>query len=133
MLIHSAHAQDAITAAATKPNMITQLLPFIPIVVIFYFLMIRPQQKKAKQHLQLLQSLKKGDQVVTTSGIIATIIKNNEAEPFLIAEIAENTRIKLKREAIVEVMSQSAAVVADATPAVSTPKKTAKKKVANKA
>ncbi len=70
-LLHAFFAQTAEGQAA--PNPIAQFLPFILIALVFYFVFFRPQQKQAKQHTALVSSLKKGDEVVTQSGIVGTI------------------------------------------------------------
>ncbi|PIS11151.1 MAG: preprotein translocase subunit YajC [Bdellovibrio sp. CG10_big_fil_rev_8_21_14_0_10_47_8] len=73
-------------------------LPFIFIFVIFYFLIIRPQSKKLKLHEGFLQSLKRGDQVVTSSGILGTI--DSLAENFVTVEIADGVKVKMLRKQI---------------------------------
>ena len=75
---------------------IGQFIPLILIFVIFYFFLIRPQQKKAKEHKIMVEGLKRGDKVVTTGGIIGTvdrIIDNEKIE----VEIAENIKVEVLR------------------------------------
>ena len=75
---------------------IGQFIPLILIFVIFYFFLIRPQQKKAKEHKIMVEGLKRGDKVVTTGGIIGTvdrIIDNEKIE----VEIAENIKVEILR------------------------------------
>jgi len=67
----------------------------VAMFAIFYFLLIRPQQKRAKQHQELLKSLKKGDRVVTNGGILGTV--TGATEKYLTVEIAERTRIRVMR------------------------------------
>lgn len=74
------------------------LIPFLLIFVIFYFLLIRPQQQKQKQQQTLLDAIKKGDKVVTTSGIWGTI--TNLGKDTVTLQIADNTKIKMQRENI---------------------------------
>ncbi|HBH81281.1 MAG TPA: preprotein translocase subunit YajC [Nitrospira sp.] len=74
------------------------LIPFLLIFVIFYFLLIRPQQQKQKQQQALLDAVKKGDKVVTTSGIWGTI--TNLGKDTVTLQIADNTKIKMQRENI---------------------------------
>ena len=69
-------------------------LPLILIFVVFYFLLIRPQQRKVKQHKEMLSSLKRGDKIVTSGGIIGTINKVADNRE-LILEVAENVEIKI--------------------------------------
>ena len=75
---------------------IAQFIPLILIFVIFYFLLIRPQQKKVKEHKLMVQNLKRGDKVITSGGIVATVervMENDRAE----IEIAENVKVEIVR------------------------------------
>src|SRR5512147_2496224 len=74
------------------------LLPFVLIFVIFYFLLILPQQKRQKQQKAMLDNLKKGDKVVTASGIWGTV--TNLGKETVTLQIADNTKIKMQREFI---------------------------------
>lgn len=102
--INQAHAEEAVAAAA-KANAWTQFLPLVAILLIFYFLLIRPQQKRAKEHQNMLKMVKKGDKIVTSGGIVAIIVKNIENEPFVLVEISEGVKVKIKRDTIAEVLS----------------------------
>ena len=82
---------------------IMQFAPFILIFVIFWFLIIRPQQKKAKAHRELLQNLKKGDEVKTDSGIHGSIIRL--ADDSVTLEIAHKVQIRIDRVRIAERMT----------------------------
>ena len=73
-------------------------LPFIIIFVLFYFMLIRPQMKQAKEHRSMLDSLKKGDEVVLSSGIIAKI--NSLSDQFAIVDIAKSVEIKIQKPTI---------------------------------
>ncbi len=79
-------------------NPIMQFLPMILIIVVFYFFMIRPQMKKAKDHKKFLEELKKGDKVVTSAGIHGKIADMNETT-FLI-EVEGGTKIRFDKSAI---------------------------------
>ena len=80
-------------------------LPIILIFVVFYFLLIRPQQKKAKDHRQMISDLRRGDRVVTNGGLIGTIVRvPNESE--LILEIAEDVKVRVMRGMIAESRSK---------------------------
>lgn len=92
-----AWAADATAAAGPLAN-IAQFVPLVLIFVVFYFLLIRPQQKKAKEHQVYLTNLKKGDKVVTGGGIHGQIVGLTETVVTL--EIAENVRVKFNRGAI---------------------------------
>ena len=75
---------------------IGQFIPLILIFIIFYFFLIRPQQKKVKEHKLMVQNLKRGDKVITSGGIIATVervMENDRAE----IEIAENVKVEIVR------------------------------------
>lgn len=85
-------------APAGGPAAFGQFLPLILIFVIFYFLLIRPQQKKAKDHRNFLANLKKGDKVVTGGGLLGTITGLTDSVATL--EIADNVRVKVSRGSI---------------------------------
>lgn len=74
------------------------MAPLIILFVIFYFLLIRPQQKRAKEHKEMLSKVAKGDNVITTGGIHGRVTSVNEDT--LTVEIAENTRIKISKDSI---------------------------------
>ena len=80
------------------------LVPFLLIFVIFYFMLILPQQKKQKQQKTMMEALKKGDKVVTASGIWGTI--TNLGKETVTLQIADNTKIKMQREYIARVRSE---------------------------
>ena len=85
----------------------TSLVPLGLLVVVFYFVLIRPQQKKAKAHRQLLSNLQKGDNVVTSSGIYGQITGITDTTVTL--EIAEKVRIKVSRSAVAGVIKNPTA------------------------
>ncbi len=82
-------------AAEGGPGGLMNFLPFILMFVIFYFLLIRPQQKKAKMHTQMVESLKSGDKVVTSGGIYGKIISLEDAAVKI--EVADKVQIKILR------------------------------------
>jgi len=86
------------SAAGGGAGGMLQLVPFLLIFIVFYFLLIRPQQQKQKQQRALLDALKKGDKVVTTSGIWGTI--TNLGKETVTLQIADNTKIKMQRDNI---------------------------------
>lgn len=103
MLISPAYAQTAGPAGFD----IAAFLPLILIFAVFYFLLIRPQQKKMKQHREMVAALRRGDKVVTAGGLIGTVAKVvNEQE--LLVEIAEGVRVRLVRSQVTEVASKTA-------------------------
>ena len=97
-LIASAHAQDA----AAQPGGFMQFLPLILIFAVFYFLLIRPQMKRAKEHRNLVSNLAKGDEVVTNGGLLGRIIDLGES--FITVELADNVQVRLQRQAVASVM-----------------------------
>ncbi len=88
----------AADGAAAPQGGLMGFLPLILIFVVFYFLLIRPQQKKAKEHQEFIANLKKGDEVVTSGGIHGTVTGLTERVATL--EIADNVKIKVSRQYI---------------------------------
>jgi preprotein translocase subunit YajC len=80
------------------------LVPFVLIFVIFYFMLILPQQKKQKQQKAMMEGLKKGDKVITASGIWGTV--TNLGKETVTLQIADNTKIKMQREHIARLRSE---------------------------
>ncbi len=85
---------------------IMALLPLVLIFVVFYFLIIRPQQKKVKEHKSMVEALRRGDRVVTTGGIVGTVAKVT-GDREIILEIAEGVRVRAMRGMIAEVMART--------------------------
>ena len=98
-LISSAHAQ---ATGAPAGGGLAQFLPLILIFAVFYFLLIRPQMKRAKEHKNLVANLSKGDEVVTNGGLLGKISDLNDS--FVTLELAEGVQIKLQRHAVASVM-----------------------------
>jgi preprotein translocase subunit YajC len=95
--ISNAYAQDA---AATGGLM--SFLPLIVIFAVFYFMLIRPQMKRSKEHKQLVSQLGKGDEVITNGGLLGKI--TDVSDTFVTLELADNLQIKLQRQAVANVM-----------------------------
>ena len=91
-----AYAQSAGEASSQSPFF--QFIPLVLILGVFWFLIIRPQQKKQKQHLNMVDSLRKGDKVVTNGGIFGTIIKVGDDRITL--EIASKVQIQIERQQV---------------------------------
>jgi len=89
--------------SASGSSTILSLVPFVLIFVIFYFMLILPQQKKQKQQKAMMESLKKGDKVITASGIWGTV--TNLGKDTVTLQIADNTKIKMQREYILRLRS----------------------------
>lgn len=81
---------------------LTSMLPLVLMFVVLYFVMIRPQMKKQKEHRAMIDALAKGDEVVTAGGLLGTVTKMGEA--YLGIEIANGVEIQLQRSAIVQVL-----------------------------
>jgi len=97
-LIASAYAQDA----APQGGGLAGFLPLILIFVVFYFMLIRPQMKRAKEHRKMVADLAKGDEVVTNGGLLGKITELGES--FVTVRVADNVEIKLQRHAVANVM-----------------------------
>ena len=109
MWISQAWAQAAGGAPAGGDMLGTlgSLAPMLLIFVVFYFLLIRPQQRKAKQHRALVQALKTGDQVLTSGGLLGVVTQvTNDSE--VKVEIADGVRVRVLRQAITEVINKTA-------------------------
>ncbi len=96
MLISTAHAQQA--AAADPMGGFMQLLPIILMFVVLYFLMIRPQMKRAKEHKALIEGLARGDEVVTGGGVAGRITR--VGDHFISIEVADNVEVQVQKQAI---------------------------------
>jgi preprotein translocase subunit YajC len=94
-LIPSAWAQ---AAGGAQPNAFVQLLPLVLIFVVFYFLLIRPQAKRAKEHKSMVSALAVGDEVVTSGGILGRITE--AGEQYLTVEVADGVRVKVQRHTV---------------------------------
>ena len=105
MFVTPAYAQAAEEAGGST-SFLTSMFPLILIFVIFYFLLIRPQQKRAKAHKLTVSNLRRGDQVVTAGGVMAKVTKvidDNEIE----VEISQGVKVKLVRSTISAVVSKT--------------------------
>ncbi|MFN0263578.1 preprotein translocase subunit YajC [Tepidamorphus sp. 3E244] len=102
MFITPAFAQSG---AFGGGDFLFQILPFLMIFVIIYFLILRPQQKRMKEHKELIANLRRGDSVVTSGGLIGKINKVNDDDVQL--EIARDTVVTVLRSTIAEVRSKS--------------------------
>ena len=101
MLITPAYAQ----AAGGSSDFIFQILPFLLIFVIMYFLIIRPQQKRVKDHREMVSTLRRGDTVVTAGGLIGKVTKVEDGE--LQVELGQGMKVKVVRSTITDVRSKS--------------------------
>ncbi|WP_375460233.1 preprotein translocase subunit YajC [uncultured Enterovirga sp.] len=103
MLITPAFAQAASGMPTTET--LVQFVPFVLIFVIMWFLIIRPQQRRAREHQDMIKAVRRGDMVVTSGGIVGRVTKVTE-DPEIEVEIADGVRVKLMRGMISEVRSK---------------------------
>ena len=104
MFVSPAFAQAGGDAAG--PGALQAFLPIILIFVVFYFLLIRPQQKKMKQHKEMLASIRRGDKIVTGGGIVGTVTKViDDAE--VMVEISEGVRVRVHRSLVSTVLART--------------------------
>ena len=101
-LIPEAMAQSVAGSLTESP--LFGMIPFVLIFVVFYFLLIRPQQKKQKTLQQMIQNLQKGDKVITSGGVHGTIFKMGEL--VLTLEVAEKVRIQVDRQQVARVVEK---------------------------
>ncbi|MAS44698.1 MAG: preprotein translocase subunit YajC [Rhodobacteraceae bacterium] len=104
MFITPAHAQ---TAAGGPMGGLGSFVPLILIFVIFYFFIIRPQQKRAKEHKNMLAALRRGDQVVTGGGVMGKVTRVKDDDQEIEVEIAEGVKVKVVRATIAQVVSKT--------------------------
>ncbi|MFO7889833.1 MAG: preprotein translocase subunit YajC [bacterium] len=87
-------------------NPLVAFLPFILIIVIMYFLMIRPQAKKQKEHKAMIASLAKGDKIMTSGGMIGTIAGIRDKDNILIVKVSEGVKIEFSRNSVAQVINK---------------------------
>ena len=121
MLFSTAYAQAAGATAGGGFGGLEQMFLIIPIIAVFYFFMIRPQQRKMKEHRALVAGVRRGDRVVTGGGLIGQVTKvisDGEVQ----VEIAEGVRVRVVRSQISEVLSKTAAADSKSDDAASSDK-----------
>lgn len=99
--ISDALAQEAAGAAAQSDPLLSLLFP-IGLVVLLYFLMIRPQVKRQKEHKKMVEAMAKGDEIVTAGGMLAKI--RNVGDSYLTVEVANGVEIQIQRTAVIQVL-----------------------------
>jgi preprotein translocase subunit YajC len=106
MLISAAYAQGTgISGIFDNQSALIQFLPLVLIFVVFYFLLIRPQQRKAKDHKAMLDALRRGDRVVTGGGIVGTVARVENPEEVTV-DIADGVRVRVLRSTISSVLAK---------------------------
>ena len=108
-LITPAYAQGA---PAGGGDVFLQLVPFVLIFIIMWFLIIRPQQRRAKEHQEMLKNVRRGDTIVTSGGIVGKVAKVTEDGADIDVDIAEGVRVKVVRAMISEVRAKGEPVKA---------------------
>ncbi len=103
MFITEAHAQ----AQGGAGDAFFSFLPFLAILAIMYFLLIRPQQKKAKQHREMVAALRRGDSVVTAGGIVGKVVRVRDGDDRVSVEIAKGVEVETVRSTISAVLAKS--------------------------
>lgn len=102
LLVSPAFAEGAAPAARAPQGSLLQFLPLVILMLVMYFLMIRPQQKKAKEHRLMVDGLKKGDEVVTQGGLLAKVVDVNDT--FIAVKLADNVQVNIQRQAVASLM-----------------------------
>jgi preprotein translocase subunit YajC len=100
VFISSAYAQAS--GATSQADMLTSFLPMIAIFVVFYFLLIRPQQKRAREQRELLTALEKGNEVVTGGGLVGRI--SRLSDQYVTMEIAPNVEVTVQRASVTQLL-----------------------------
>ncbi len=105
MFITDAYAQAAAPAASVAPDIFGMMLPLVMIMGVFWFFLIRPQQKRLRDHQEMVKNVRRGDTVVTGGGIIGKVNKvvdDNE----VVVDIADNVRIRVLKQSISDVRTK---------------------------
>jgi len=102
VFISSAFAQAAPAAGSDMQSSLMSMLPLVLMFVVLYFVMIRPQMKKQKEHRSMVEALAKGDEVVTAGGLLGKVSKIGDS--FIGVEIANGVEVQLQRSAVVQVL-----------------------------
>ena len=102
MFISEAFAQTAPAAAAGGESSLLTMLPLVLMFVVLYFVMIRPQMKRQKEHRAMIDALAKGDEIVTVGGVLGKVSKLGES--YLDIEVAKGVEMQVQRSAVVQVL-----------------------------
>ena len=101
MFISQAFAQTAPAAGGAESSLLS-LLPLVLMFVVLYFIMIRPQMKRQKEHKAMIEALAKGDEVVTAGGLLGKVSRVSES--FLHVEVANGVEVQIQRSSVVQVL-----------------------------
>ena len=102
MFISTAFAQTAAPATQSPESSLLGMLPLVLMFVVLYFVMIRPQMKRQKEHKAMIEALAKGDEVVTSGGLLGKVAKLDDN--FVSLEVASGVEIKVQRSAVIQVL-----------------------------
>jgi preprotein translocase subunit YajC len=102
VFISQAYAQTAPAAAASGTDTLFSLLPLVLMFVVLYFIMIRPQMKKQKEHKAMIEALAKGDEVIIAGGVMGRVSKLGDS--YLSVEVANGVELQVQRGAVVQVL-----------------------------
>lgn len=102
MFISSAFAQTVPAAGSDTQSTLMSMLPLVLMFVVLYFVMIRPQMKKQKEHRTMIEALAKGDEIVTVGGVLGKVSKLGDS--FLTLEVASGVELQVQRSAVVQVL-----------------------------
>ena len=102
VFISSAFAQTAPAAGGDMQSSLMGMLPLVLMFVVLYFVMIRPQMKKAKEHKAMIEALAKGDEVATAGGLLGKVSKLGDS--FISLEVANGVEVQLQRSAVIQVL-----------------------------
>jgi preprotein translocase subunit YajC len=94
-------------AGGDQPNFLVQFFPFILMFVVIYLLILRPQYKKQKQQQAMIESLEKGDKIVTSGGIHGTIVGIKDKDGILMIQVAKDVRIEVSRGSVTRVAEEA--------------------------
>jgi preprotein translocase subunit YajC len=105
--ISIANAADAATTSQQQTSLLTSFAPLVLIMIVFYFLLIRPQQKRLKNHQNMINNVTKGAKVITAGGILGAVVKVEENSNFIVVEISENVKVRVRKDTISEVINET--------------------------
>lgn len=97
-----AEAAPAAAGAGQQPGLLEAIFPFVILFIVFYFLLIRPQSKRAKEHKKMVEALSKGDEVLTAGGLYGKVVEVGEQHVAL--EVAENLLVKVQRDSVASLL-----------------------------
>ncbi|WCR57792.1 preprotein translocase subunit YajC [Wolbachia endosymbiont of Ctenocephalides felis wCfeJ] len=106
MFIPEVFAADAASNTASVGASFANFIPLILIVIVFYFFIIRPNQKRLKEHRKVIDQIRRGDTVITSGGIIGEVSKIDEVNAQFVIEIAPKVEVKVLKSAISEVLNK---------------------------